>query len=186
MLTVVVARRLRSGGKVASFDAAEARSIPGVVDVKQLPTGIAVYAQGTWPALKAREALRITWDNTAAEKRSSKQMIEEYRALARRPGVSVAARGNVEAALAKAGKVIEAEVVFPYLAHAPMEPLDGFLHWDGERARAPFGSQLQTGDHNMITAVLGLPFERVEIETMLAGGSFGRRGQADMHLAAEL
>jgi isoquinoline 1-oxidoreductase beta subunit len=186
MLTVVVARSPRFGGKVATFDAAAARSIPGVVDVKQLPTGIAVYAQGMWPALKAREALRIAWDDTAAEKRSSEQMIEEYRALARMPGMTAATRGNVEAALAKAGKIIEAEFAFPYLAHAPMEPLDGFLHWDGERARARFGCQLQTGDHNMIAAVLGLPFERVEIDTMLAGGSFGRRGQADMHLAAEL
>src|SRR5258706_9422615 len=177
MLTVVVARPPRFGGKVASFDAADARSIPSVVDVKQLPTGVAVHAEGMWPALKAREALRITWDDTAAEKRSSEQMIEEYRALARRPGISVAARGNVEAVLAKAGKVVEAEFAFPYLAHAPMEPLDGFLHWDGERARARFGCQLQTGDHNMIAAVLGLPFERVEIKTMLAGGSFGRRGQ---------
>src|SRR5258707_5902020 len=120
MLTVVVARPPRFGGKVASFDAADARSIPSVVDVKQLPTGIAVYAEGMWPALKAREALRITWDDTAAEKRSSEQMIEEYRALARRPGISVAARGNVEAVLAKAGKVVEAEFAFPYLAHAPM------------------------------------------------------------------
>jgi isoquinoline 1-oxidoreductase subunit beta len=186
MLTLVVARSPRFGGKVATFDAAAARSIPGVVDVKQLPTGIAVYAQDTWPALKGREALRITWDDTAAEKRSSEQMIQEYRALARRPGLTAAVRGDVEAVLANAGKVIEAEFVFPYLAHAPMEPLDGFLHWDGERARAHFGCQLQTGDHNMIAVVLGLPFERVEIDTMLAGGSFGRRGQADMHLAAEL
>jgi isoquinoline 1-oxidoreductase beta subunit len=186
MLTVVVARSPRFGGKVASFDATDARSIPGVVDIKQLPTGIAVYAEGMWPALKAREALRITWDDTAAEKRSSEQMIEECRALAHRPGMTAAARGDAEAVLAKAGKVIEAEFAFPYLAHAPMEPLDGFLRWDGERARACFGCQLQTGDHNMIAAVLGLPFERVEIETMLAGGSFGRRGQADMHLAAEL
>jgi isoquinoline 1-oxidoreductase subunit beta len=186
MLTVVVARPPRFGGKVASFDATAARSIPGVVDVHQLPTGIAVYAEGMWPALKAREALRITWDDTAAEKRSSQQITEEYRALARSPGITVAARGDAEAVLAKAGKVIEAEFAFPYLAHAPMEPLDGFLHWDGERARARFGCQLQTGDHNMIAAVLGLPLERVEIETMLAGGSFGRRGQADMHLAAEL
>jgi isoquinoline 1-oxidoreductase subunit beta len=186
MLTVVVARSPRFGGKVATFDAADARSIPGVVDVKQLPTGIAVYAEGMWPALKGREALRITWDDKAAESRSSEQMIEEYRALARRPGMAAAARGEAEAVLAKAGKIIDAEFVFPYLAHAPMEPLDGFLHWDGEGARARFGCQLQTGDHNMIAAVLGLPFERVEIETMLAGGSFGRRGQADMHLAAEL
>jgi len=186
MLTVVVARPPRFGGKVASFDAAAARSIPGVVDVKQLSTGIAVYAEGMWPALKAREALHITWDDTAAEKRSSQQMIEQYRALARIPGIAVAERGNAETVLAKAEKVIEAEFAFPYLAHAPMEPLDGFLHWDGERARARFGCQLQTGDHNMIASVLRLPFERVEIETMLAGGSFGRRGQADMHLAAEL
>ena len=67
MLTVVVARPPRFGGKVASFDAADARSIPGVVDVKQLPTGIAVYAEGMWPALKGRDALRITWDDGAAE-----------------------------------------------------------------------------------------------------------------------
>jgi isoquinoline 1-oxidoreductase subunit beta len=186
MLTVVVARPPRFGSKVANFDSAIARSIPGVVDVKQLPTGVAVYAENTWLALKAREALRVNWDDTAAEKRSSHQMIEEYRARSRTPGVTVAAHGDVEAALAKAGKIIEAEFVFPYLAHAPMEPLDGFLHWDGERARARFGCQLQTGDHNMIAAILGLPFERVEIETMLTGGSFGRRGQADMHLAAEL
>jgi isoquinoline 1-oxidoreductase beta subunit len=186
MLTVVVARPPRFGGKVASFDAADALATAGVVDVKQLPSGIAVYAEGTWPALKAREALRITWDDTAAEKRSSQQMIEEYRALARSPGLTVTARGDAEAALAQAAKVVEAEFVFPYLAHAPMEPLDGFLHWDGERARARFGCQLQTGDHNMIAGILGLPFERVEIETMLTGGSFGRRGQADMHLAAEL
>jgi isoquinoline 1-oxidoreductase beta subunit len=186
MLTVVVARPPRFGGKVASFDSTAARSIPGVADVKQLPTGVAVYAEGMWPALKGREALRIKWDDTAAEKRSSQQMVEEYRALARSPGMAAATHGDAEAVLAKAEKVIEAEFVFPYLAHAPMEPLDGFLHWDGERARARFGCQLQTGDHNMITAILGLPLERVEIETMLAGGSFGRRGQADMHLAAEL
>jgi isoquinoline 1-oxidoreductase beta subunit len=186
MLTVVVARPPRFGGKAASFDATQARAIPGVVDVKQLPSGIAVYAEGMWPALKAREALRITWDDTAAEKRGSEQLIGEYRALARGPGTTVTARGDVEAVFAEAGKVIEAVFAFPYLAHAPMEPLDGFLHWDGERARARFGCQLQTGDHNMIAAVLGLPFARVEIETMLAGGSFGRRGQADTHLAAEL
>src|ERR1700756_2973513 len=94
MLTVVVARPPRFGGKVASFDAAAARSIPGVVDVKQLSTGIAVYAEGMWPALKAREALDITWDDTAAEKRSSQKMIEQYRAVARVPGISVAQSGN--------------------------------------------------------------------------------------------
>jgi len=186
MLTVVVARPPRFGGKVASFDAAEARAVPGVVEVKQVPSGVAVYAESTWPAFKGRELLKVTWDDSAAEKRSSEQLIEEYRALSRRSGTVAAKHGDAEAALARADKVIEAEFVFPYLAHAPMEPLDGYLRWDGERALARLGSQLQTGDQETIAAVLGLKREQVQLETMLAGGSFGRRAQVSMHLAAEL
>jgi isoquinoline 1-oxidoreductase subunit beta len=186
MLTVVVARPPRFGARVAAFEATEARAVPGVVDVKQVPTGVAVYANGAWPALKGREKLRITWDESAAEKRSSDQLVEEYRALAQRPGRVASAHGDAEAALARADKVIEAEYVFPYLAHATMEPLDGFLQWDGQRAIARFGSQLQTLDHQAIATVLGLKPEQVELETMLAGGTFGRRAQQTSHLAAEL
>jgi isoquinoline 1-oxidoreductase subunit beta len=186
MLTVVVARPPRFGARVASFDAAEARAVRGVVDVRQIPTGVAVYADGFWPAAKARDRLRITWDESGAEQRGSEQIVAEYRALARTPGMVTAAHGDVDAALGRANKVIDAEFVFPYLAHATMEPLDGFLRWDGQRAVARFGSQIQTGDHQAIAKVLGLPFERVELETMLAGGSFGRRAQQTAHLAAEL
>jgi isoquinoline 1-oxidoreductase beta subunit len=186
MLTVVVARPPRFGARVASFDAAEARAVRGVVDVRQIPTGVAVYADGFWPAAKARDRLRIIWDESGAERRGSEQIVAEYRALARSPGMVAAAHGDVDAALGRASKVIEAEFVFPYLAHATMEPLDGFLRWDGQRAVARFGSQFQTGEHQTIAKVLGLPFERVELETMLAGGSFGRRAQQTMHVAAEL
>jgi isoquinoline 1-oxidoreductase subunit beta len=186
MLTVLVARPPRFGGRVASFDATETRRVRGVVDVKELPSGVAVYAEGYWPARKGRESLRVTWDESAAEKRSSERLVEEYRALARQPGLVAGSHGDAEAALARAGGVIEAEYVFPYLAHAPMEPLDGFLHWDGARARARFGSQLQTGEHMAIAGVLGVPAERVELQTMLAGGSFGRRAQPTNHLASEL
>jgi isoquinoline 1-oxidoreductase beta subunit len=186
MLTVVVARPPRFGAKPTSFDASEALEIPGVVDVKQIPSGVAVFATTTWPALKARDALRVTWDESGAERRSSAELISEYRKLAQTTGQVAGVRGDAEAALASAEKVIESEYVFPYLAHAPMEPLDGFLRWDGQRAVARFGSQLQTGDHKAIADVLGLPMESVEIETMLAGGSFGRRAQQTMHLAAEL
>jgi isoquinoline 1-oxidoreductase subunit beta len=186
LLTVVVARPPRFGGKVASFDPAEARAIPGVVDVKQVPSGVAVYADSMWPALKGREKLSVNWDESAAEKRSSDQLIKEYRALSRQPGAVAGKHGDAEAALARADKAIEAEFVFPYLAHAPMEPLDGYLRWDGEKALARLGSQLQTGDHQTIAAVLGLKPENVQLETMLAGGSFGRRAQVSMHLAVEL
>jgi len=186
MLTVVVARPPRVGARVASFDAADARAVRGVVDVRQIPTGVAVYADGFWPAKKARDMLRITWDESGAERRGTEQLVSEYRALARTPGTVAAAHGDVDAALGRASKVIEAEFVFPYLAHATMEPLDGFLSWDGQRAVARFGSQFQTADHQTIAKVLGLPVERVELETMLAGGSFGRRAQQTMHVAAEL
>lgn len=186
LLTVVVARPPRFGGKVASFDAAEALAIPGVVDLKQVPSGVAVYANGMWPALKGREKLKVTWDEAKAEKRSSAQLIEEFRTLTRQPGAVAGAHGDAEAVLARADRVIEAEFVFPYLAHAPMEPLDGYLTWDGEKALARFGSQFQTTEHQTIASVLGLKPENVQLETMLAGGSFGRRAQTSMHLAAEL
>ena len=161
-------------------------AVPGVADVKQVPSGVAVYADGMWPALKGREKLKVTWDEAGAEKRSSAQLIEEFRALARRPGSVAGAHGDAEAVLARADRVIEAEFVFPYLAHAPMEPLDGYLTWDGEKALARFGSQFQTVEHQTIASVLGLKPENVQLETMLAGGSSGRRAQTSMHLAAEL
>jgi len=186
MLTVVVARPPRFGGKVASFDAADALKVKGVVDVKQIGSGVAVYANGMWPALKGREALKVTWDESEAEKRGSAELIAEYRKLAHEPGTVAGSHGDAEAVLAKADKVIEAEFVFPYLAHAPMEPLDGYLEWDGQQALARFGSQFQTTEHQTIATILGLPPEKVSLETMLAGGSFGRRAQVSQHLAAEL
>ena len=186
MLTVVVAHPPRFGATVAGFDAAEARRVPGVVDVRQIPSGVAVYAESTWPALNGREKLRVTWDESGAEKRGTDQLIAEYRALARQPGIVAGSEGDAEATLKRAAGVIEAEYVFPYLAHAPMEPLDGFLQFDGQQALARFGSQLQTGDHQAIAKVLGLTPDRVQVETLLAGGSFGRRAQPGMELAVEL
>lgn len=186
MLTVVVAHPPRFGAKPATVDAAEARKIPGVVDVKTLPSGVAVYATGMWPAIKGRTALRVTWDESGAEKRGTTELLEQYRALAKTPGNVAGSEGDAQGALAKAGKVVEAEFVFPYLAHAPMEPLDGFLAWDGQQAVARYGCQFQTVDQATIAGVLGLKPEQVKIDMLLAGGSFGRRAQADGQLVAEL
>ncbi|MGE0211788.1 MAG: molybdopterin cofactor-binding domain-containing protein [Parvibaculaceae bacterium] len=186
MLTVVVAHPPRFGGKVKSFDAKEALAVKGVVDVKAVPSGVAVYAEGMWPAIKGREALKVEWDDSSAEKRGSEELIASYKELAAKPGQTTGTNGNVDEALKGLEKVVEAEFVFPYLAHAPLEPLDGYMEWDGSTAKARFGSQLQTGDHGAIAKVLGVPMEKVSIETMFAGGSFGRRAQQTAHLAAEL
>ena len=187
MLTVVIARSPRFGGTVASFDAAAALAVPGVVDVKQVPTGVAVYAKGFWPAKTARDLLKITWDDSKARD-------------ARHRAAAVGVSGAVEDAGqdGKEGRrcrcvncqgrppVIEAEYVFPYLAHAPMEPLNAFMKWDGETASARFGSQFPTPDHAAIAQVLGIGMDKVHLQTILAGGSFGRRAQQTTHVALEL
>jgi isoquinoline 1-oxidoreductase beta subunit len=186
MLTVVVARSPRFGGTLSGFDATAAMKVKGVVAVRQISNGIAVYATGMWPAIKGRKALAIRWDDSKAETRSSDQMIADHLERARTPGAVHGQNGNVDAALAAGGELIEADYSFPYLAHAPMEPLDGYMLWDGTTAKARFGSQGPTLDQGAIAKVFGISPDKVEIEVMLAGGSFGRRAQATAHLAAEL
>ena len=187
MLTVAVLHPPRFGARLAHVDSTAAMAVKGVVAVHSLTSGVAVYAHGTWPALKGRKALAATWDESGAETRGSEEMIAQYRDRARAPGQVVKAKGDVDAAFAANGaEVVEVDYVFPYLAHAPMEPLGGFLDWDGKRAVARFGSQLQTGDHMAIAKVLGLPPEQVDLETTFAGGSFGRRATPTSHLAVEL
>jgi isoquinoline 1-oxidoreductase subunit beta len=186
MLTVLVARSPKFGGKVASFDATAAKAITGVVDVKQVPTGIAVYAKGFWPAKMGREALKITWDDSKAEKRGSTELLQQFRGLSKTAGKLVKSEGDFEASMAKGGRVVEVEYVFPYLAHAAMEPLNAYLKWDGQTAYARYGCQFPTPDHMAISKVLGLPIEKVKIDVLLAGGSFGRRAQQTTHQAVEL
>lgn len=186
MLTVVVARPPKFGGTVASFDATAAKAVPGVVDVKQVPTGIAVYAKGFWPAKTGRDALKITWDDSKAEKRGSAELLQQFRELSKTPGKLVKAEGDFAASVAKGGRVIEAEYVFPYLAHAAMEPLNSYLKWDGETVYARYGCQFPTPDHLALSKVFGLPLEKIKIDVLLAGGSFGRRAQQSTHVAIEL
>jgi isoquinoline 1-oxidoreductase beta subunit len=185
-LTALIARSPRFGGTVAAFDAAAALAVPGVVDVKQVPNGVAVYAKGFWPAKTARDLLKITWNDSKAESRGTAQLLTEFRALSRSPGKTVKQEGDVDAAIAKGGRLIEAEYVFPYLAHAPMEPLNAFMKWDGDTASARFGSQFPTPDHAAIAQVLGIGQDKVHLQTILAGGSFGRRAQQSVHVAIEL
>jgi isoquinoline 1-oxidoreductase beta subunit len=185
MLVAVIAHPPRFGSRAASVDTANAATVPGVVAIKQVPTGVAVYANATWPAIRARELLQIQWDDRNAEMRGSEQILQEHLAAARTPGVVAATHGDPKGALS-GDDVIEAEYIVPYLAHSPMEPLDGYLRWDQNGAVARYGCQIQSADQQAIAKVLGLPQERVQIETMLAGGSFGRRGQVGSEFAHEL
>ncbi|WP_372422991.1 xanthine dehydrogenase family protein molybdopterin-binding subunit [Salinarimonas chemoclinalis] len=176
MLTAVVAHPPRFGARVAGFDDAAARAVPGVVDVVEIPTGVAVVARDTWSALRGRDALEVTWDDTRAETRSTEALVADARAVLDRPGIRAAGEGDAAGALAKAATVIEAEHVFPYLAHAAMEPMNGTIARREDGSYEAWGGfQIQTIDQASIAAILGVTPDRVRLNTLFAGGSFGRR-----------
>lgn len=183
-LTAVLAHPPRFGAKVKSFDATAAKKIPGFVAAKQTPSGVAIYAEGYWPAIKARESLKIIWDNSKAESRDSTVIEKEYEKALPKSGTSVVSTGAIPSS-DKNTKVIDASYSFPFLAHAPMEPLDIVLERTKDGVEAWFGSQIPTGDHGEIAKTLSLPFEKVKVNVLFGGGSFGRRAQTDSHLARE-
>lgn len=175
MLTVTIKRPPFFGSKLQTFDDTQTRLFPGVVDVKNTPSGVAVYAKSTWAAIKGRELLHTVWDDSHAEKRSTHQIFDEFREAASKPGAVSHHIGDTKKAFSEADSIVEAEYTFPYVAHAPMEPLNGYIFWDGDTVYAEYGSQIQTLDHAQLTEAFKLKPEKVQIETILAGGSFGRR-----------
>ena len=185
MLTAMVARSPRFGGKVKSFDAAPAKAVKGVVDVVQIPQGVAVLAEGFWAAKKGRDALKVEWDDSGAEKRGTEQLIAEYKALLGQPGASAAKQGDPEKVLAGSAKVIEAVYDFPYLAHAPMEVMDCVVQLSADKCEIWSGCQFPTIDQAVASAVSGLSPDKVVINTLYAGGSFGRRANTEGDFTAE-
>ncbi|AGW89090.1 xanthine dehydrogenase family protein molybdopterin-binding subunit [Cupriavidus necator] len=185
MVVAVVARPPRFGGKVKSFNADKARAVQGVRGVMQVPvdrggSGVAVIASGYWPAKMGRDALDIQWED-AGSKVSSQALFDEYAKLAAQPGtVARPGEGDIGAAINGAARKIEADYRFPYLAHAPMEPLNCTLQPEvaGGKVQAVkvwVGSQFQTVDQAAIARTLGLAPDKVVLNTMMAGGGFGRR-----------
>ena len=174
----VVARPPVFGAKVKSFDAAAARAMRGVVAVVPVALdrggeGIAVIADGYWPAKQARDALKVEWDTGGVEKVDTSRQFAAYRALAAKPG-TVARQGDTSK-LAAAPKKINAVYEFPYLAHAPMEPLNCVVDLKPDACTIWAGSQFQTMDQAAAAKTAGLKPEQVTLHTMMAGGGFGRR-----------
>lgn len=185
MLVATVAHSPRFGGKVASFDAAAAKAVPGVVEVVQISRGVAVVAQNTWAAIKGREALQVAWDDSGAETRSSAALFAEYEALAKQDGKVALQRGDAKAALGKAAKTLEATYRFPYLAHAALEPLNAVVHKDGERLHIHGGLQMPDVVQATCAQIAGVKPEQVALHVMKTGGGFGRRAVADCDVFVE-
>jgi len=187
MMTAVVMRPPRFGGKVASFDASKAKEVPGVVDVVQIPRGVAVVARDMYAARKGRDALSVTWDESRAEKRGSAELLSAYRAAAHgKQAVIGASQGDAEQALRQAERRVEGEFVFPYLAHAPMEPLTAVCQLSADKCEVWAGCQFQTVDQANAAAACGLRPEQVVINTLAAGGTFGRRANPESDYISEV
>jgi len=174
----LVARPPVFGARVAGFDAGKAKAIQGVIAVLEVPldrgaSGVAVIADGYWPAKQGRDALAIEWDTGRVDKVSSTKQMADFLALAKTPGAK-----SIEAdisTLASASKKISAVYEFPYLAHAPMEPLNCMVDLKADSCTVWAGTQFQSADHAAVVAATSLKSEQVSVNTMMAGGGFGRR-----------
>lgn len=186
MLTALVAHPPRYGARPATVDDRAALALDGVRRVVTLPTSVAVVADSFWQASRGRDALAITWDDADAWRGSTDELTQDYRQLARSPGMEARNDGDIEAALANATTVLEAGYECPYLAHAAMEPMNAVAQFDGGRLRMWYGVQSQSTDLRNLGRTFGLAREDIELNMLYAGGSFGRRahGGSDYVLEA--
>jgi isoquinoline 1-oxidoreductase beta subunit len=185
MLTAVVARAPVFGGRVKSFSADKAKAVPGVKEVVQIDSGVAVIADSFWSANKGRDALEVVWDERTLATLSTSGMREQYMNLAKSPGVVARKKGNPESAFSTAAKQLKAEYEVPYLAHACMEPLNCLVDLRSESCEIWTGTQSQTMDRNSAASVVGLKPEQVKIHTTFLGGGFGRRANPQSDFVTE-
>jgi isoquinoline 1-oxidoreductase beta subunit len=185
MLYAMVARAPVFGGTVAGFDDQAARAVPGVVAVKQVPSGVAVIATNTFAARRGRDALQVKWNEGSGASFSTTALRQEYSRLARTPGAVAASIGDAGQVLIKTKRIIEAEYVLPYLAHACMEPLNCVAHVTGDKCEIWAGTQWQTQDLNRAAAALGCDPGKVKLHTTFLGGGFGRRANPVSDIVVE-
>ena len=186
MLTAMVQRPPRFGATVKSFDATAAKAVKGVVDVVQIPRGVAVVAENTWAAKKGREALKVDWDESQAETRGTAEIMTAYKQLAKDGPVIVARNdGDAANALSGAAKVVEAAFEFPYLAHAALEPLDAVAARNGDTIEVWAGHQMPDLYQAVAAEIAGVTPDKVRLHVMMTGGGFGRRAVPDADVVSE-
>ena len=195
MLYAVVARPPVYGGKVKSFDAAEARKVPGVMRVVQIEAsppppqfnplgGVAVVAQNTWAAMQGRKALKIVWDdgpNADYDSAAYKATLEES---AHKAGKVVRNDGDFSAAVARAASRIEAEYYIPHLAHATMEPPAATARITKDKCEVWGCFQSPQAARDLVAKRLGMPAKNVTVHVTLLGGGFGRKSKPDYGIEA--
>ncbi len=179
MLFAVVERCPVFGGKVASFDGSKAKAVPGVKDVVQIPSGVAVIAENTWAAMQGRKALTVRFDEGPTAAYSTPDITKMFIEYAQKPGAVAKTTGDAAAAMASAAKKIEAEYHAPFQSHAPMEPMNCTALVTADACEVWASTQSQTGSRQVAAQITGLKPEAVKVNTAFMGGGFGRRGGTD-------
>jgi isoquinoline 1-oxidoreductase subunit beta len=185
MLVAVVARPPVFGGTLKSFNADKTRAVPGVRHVVAIERGVAVVADGFWPAKLGREALEIVWDEGPLAALDSRTQRELYAGLAEKTGAVARKEGDAVSGLSNATKTLEAIYDLPYLAHATMEPMNCVADVRADSCEIWVGTQFQSGDRDAAAKDTGLKPEQVKLHTTMLGGGFGRRSPLDSHVVRE-
>jgi isoquinoline 1-oxidoreductase subunit beta len=174
------------GGKVKSFDASKAKGMPGVVDVVQVSDGVAVVANSYWRARKAREQLKVEWDEGAGAALSSENMLAGMRTASTNGKVIPIQKpmGNLADAMKGAAKTIKAEYTLPLQAHAPLEPQNFTADWNKGKPILIGPTQFQQGTQGAAAAALGVKPEDITVKTTFLGGGFGRKLELDFVVQA--
>jgi len=193
MQYAVVARCPIFGGRVKSFDAAKAKTVPGVRDVFPIDPvttgafsagGVAIIADNSWAAMQGRKALEVRWDEGPNAAESSETLHKQFLDNASKPGKSYRNDGDADAAITSAAKKVEATYEFPFAAHATMEPMNCTVHIRPDSAEAWVPTQAPQWAQDIIAGVSKLPKEKIKVNTTLMGGGFGRRYMADFVMEA--
>jgi isoquinoline 1-oxidoreductase beta subunit len=180
LLCAVVARAPMLGGTVRAFDATQAWALPGVRNVVQVPSGIAVIADHYWAAKRGCDVLQVEWEAASgAVILDSDRQREDFVKLTHTPGLVATQNGDVEKAREAAHKVVEMQYFVPYLAHAAMEPLNCTVRLGADSCDIWVGSQMQTFNQRTAAKITGLAPEQIRIHTTFLGGGFGRRAVQD-------
>jgi isoquinoline 1-oxidoreductase subunit beta len=180
MLTAVVARAPVFNAQVKSFNADKAKAIKGVKQVVQISSGVAVVAEGFWPAKQGRDALEIEWSSVAGT--STSEMQSSLKSAAQRSGLVARKEGDVTTV--QPAKTIEAKYDQPYLAHACMEPMNCTAWVKPDGVELWVGTQAQTNNQTNAATIAGVKPEQVKVNTMFLGGGFGRRAVQDFVASA--
>jgi isoquinoline 1-oxidoreductase subunit beta len=180
MLVGVVARSPSIGGSVVSFDDAAARRAPGVRDVVQIPSGVAVLADHYWAALKGRDSLNVVWSAGPNDQVSTASLLTDM-ASQMAQGEDSVNQGTPEQIIGAAAPERRLDVSYelPYLAHAPMEPLNAVADVRADSVEIWAGTQGPTSVVNDAAMVTGVDRDNVILHVPLLGGGFGRRATND-------